>query len=59
MQGQAEAQTKKPVGLVYIAITGDNFTEVKKCQFHGTRISNKHFSANTALYMTPTLLTKP
>ena len=27
----------KPVGLVYVAVAGENFSEVKECHFKGTR----------------------
>lgn len=49
--GPAGATKGKPVGLVYIAIAGDSFDEVKECQFRGSRIDIKIFSANTALNM--------
>lgn len=41
----------KPVGLVYIAVVGNGFAEVKECRFRGSRIDIKNFSANTALNM--------
>ena len=31
----------KPVGLVYVAIAGENFSEVKECHFKGTRTEIK------------------
>lgn len=49
--GPSGATTGKPVGLVYIAIAGDNFSEVKECLFKGSRVDIKIFSANTALNM--------
>ncbi|MEP9410483.1 MAG: competence/damage-inducible protein A [Candidatus Brocadia sp.] len=49
--GPTGATKEKPVGLVYIAIAGDSFDEVKECRFNGSRIDIKNFSANTALNM--------
>lgn len=49
--GPTGATEGKPVGLVYIAIAGDGFDEVKECQFRGSRIDVKNCSANTALNM--------
>lgn len=49
--GPSGATTGKPVGLVYIAVAGDNFSEVKECLFKGSRVDVKIFSANTALNM--------
>lgn len=39
----------KPVGLVYLAIVGDDFSEVKECHFSGTRTEIKALAANVAL----------
>ena len=39
----------KPVGLVYLAIVGEDFSEVKECHFSGTRTEIKALAANTAL----------
>lgn len=39
----------KPVGLVYLAIVGDDFSEVKECHFSGTRTEIKALAANAAL----------
>ena len=39
----------KPVGLVYLAIVGEDFSEVKECQFSGTRTEIKALAANAAL----------
>ena len=49
--GPTGATAEKPVGLVYVAIVIDNFTEVKECRFRGSRIDVKSYSANTALNM--------
>lgn len=49
--GPTGATKEKPVGLVYVAIAGDDFVEVKECRFRGSRIDIKNFSANTALNM--------
>lgn len=40
---------EKPVGLVYIAISTSNKTEVKKFLFSGSRIQNKESTCNAAL----------
>lgn len=39
----------KPVGLVYLAIVGEDFSEVKECQFSGTRTEIKALAASAAL----------
>ena len=39
----------KPVGLVYLAIVGEDFSEVKECHFIGTRTEIKALAANAAL----------
>ena len=38
----------KPVGLVYVAIAGENFSEVKEFQFKGTRSEIKALTADAA-----------
>lgn len=50
--GPTGGTKEKPVGLVYIGIVTDNHAEVKKCQFRGSRVDVKKFSANTSLNMT-------
>ncbi len=49
--GPTGATKGKPVGLVYIAVAGDDRVEVKECRFRGSRLDIKNFSANTALNM--------
>lgn len=38
----------KPVGLVYVAIVGEDFSEVKECHFSGSRSEIKAQTADTA-----------
>lgn len=38
----------KPVGLVYVAIVGEDFSEVKECHFSGTRTEIKALAADAA-----------
>lgn len=47
-----------PEGLVYISVAGEAGTMVKTCHFHGSRISIKEQSAETALTMVQAYLTK-
>jgi len=47
--GPTGATKEKPVGLVYIGVVVNNIAEVKECQFRGSRVDIKNFSANTAL----------
>ncbi len=49
--GPSGATEEKPVGLVYIAVAGDGFSEAKEYRFRGSRTDIKRFSANTALNM--------
>ncbi len=42
---------EKPVGLVYISVTGFEKTEVKKFLFTGNRLQNKESTCNEALKM--------
>lgn len=56
--GPAGGTEKKPVGLVYIGVVVDDTGEVKECQFGGSRIDIKKFSANTALNMVRVKLLK-
>ncbi|UCH72547.1 MAG: CinA family protein [Thermoplasmatales archaeon] len=48
----------KPVGLVYIAISSSDGTEVKKFQFSGDRLQNKENTCNAAFTMLFDYLTK-
>ncbi len=49
--GPGGGTATKPVGLVFIAVSGDRGTIVKRCHFQGSRIENKGESADTALRM--------
>ncbi|MBQ3451181.1 MAG: CinA family protein [Selenomonadaceae bacterium] len=42
------ASEGKEVGLVYVAIVGENFSEVKECHFSGTRSEIKFQTADAA-----------
>jgi len=42
------ANEGKEIGLVYVAITGENFSEVKECHFKGSRSEIKAQAADTA-----------
>ena len=47
--GPSGGTIKKPVGLVYIAVSGDKKTEYKEYRFRGKRHKIKSESANAAL----------
>jgi PncC family amidohydrolase len=49
--GPTGGTKEKPVGLVYIAVATPEKTQVKRCQFHGTRLQNKQSTLLTALQM--------
>ncbi len=49
--GPGGGTATKPVGLVFIAVSGARGTLVKRCQFQGSRTENKGESADTALRM--------
>ncbi len=49
--GPTGGTKEKPVGLVYIAISTSNKTEVKKFLFSGSRLQNKESTCNAALSM--------
>jgi nicotinamide-nucleotide amidase len=54
--GPTGGTKKKPVGLVYIAISTKDKTQVNKFQFSGNRLENKESTLNTALNMLLNLL---
>jgi len=47
--GPTGGTKEKPVGLVYVAISTANKTEVKKFLFSGSRLKNKESTCNVAL----------
>lgn len=47
--GPTGGTKEKPMGLVYIAISTSNKTEVKKFLFSGSRLQNKESTCNAAL----------
>jgi len=49
--GPTGGTIEKPVGLVYIAISSDEKTVVKKLQFFGDRLQNKENTCNASLQM--------
>ena len=54
--GPTGGTKEKPVGLVYIAISTIDTTQVKKFQFSGTRLENKDSTLNATLRMLLDLL---
>ena len=56
--GPMGGNNEKPVGLVYVAISTSNKTEVKKFLFSGSRLQNKESTCNAALDMLLDYLTK-
>lgn len=54
--GPTGGTNEKPVGLVYIAISINDETFVKKFQFNGDRLKNKENTCNGALQMLLKLL---
>ena len=55
--GPTGGTKKKPVGLVYIAVSTSDKTEVKKFQFLGDRLQNKESTCIEALQMILNILT--
>ena len=55
--GPTGGTKEKPVGLVYIAVSTSNKTEVKKFQFLGDRLQNKESTCIEALQMILNILT--
>jgi len=47
--GPTGGTKEKPIGLVYVAISTANKTEVKKFLFSGSRLQNKESTCNAAL----------
>jgi len=56
--GPTGGTKEKPVGLVYVAISTLNNTEVKKFLFSGDRLQNKESTCNAALTMLLDYLTR-
>ena len=56
--GPTGGTTDKPVGLVYIAVSLDDKTIVKKFHFTGDRLENKENTCNAALKMLLETLTQ-
>lgn len=56
--GPTGGTKEKPVGLVYIAISTSNKTEVKKFLFSDSRLQNKESTCNAALDMLLDYLTQ-
>jgi PncC family amidohydrolase len=54
--GPTGGTKEKPVGLVYIAISSKDNTQVNKFQFSGNRLENKESTLNAALRMLLDLL---
>jgi nicotinamide-nucleotide amidase len=54
--GPTGGTKEKPVGLVYIAISTEDLTQVNKFQFSGSRLENKESTLNAALKMLLDLL---
>lgn len=54
--GPTGSTAKKPIGLVYVAISAAKKSLVKKFIFEGTRLSIKNQSANSALKLLEKLL---
>lgn len=49
--GPTGGTKEKPVGLVYIGISTEDLTTVKKFQFTGDRLQNKEDTCNAALHI--------
>ncbi|MEA2054303.1 MAG: CinA family protein [Candidatus Thermoplasmatota archaeon] len=49
--GPGGGTTEKPVGLVYVALAGNEGTYVKKFNFHGNRGENKKSTCDAAINM--------
>ena len=52
-----KSSENKPVGLVYVATVGENFSAVKECHFNGTRTEIKAQAVNAVLEVLTEYLT--